>query len=117
MRRAGFGVKKGLQPTLVARGKGELVAAICQLWTCGGGWSGYGGIVEKGKGGSIQCMQFHFSYISPPTNQQTHPHQDTKIGIFFPELISLCCFQARVYLEHKCTIFISVFPDVGNIDR
>ena len=103
----GFGVKKGLHPRwlLEEGGKGEGVAPICQLWTCGGGWSGYGGIVEEGMGGSIQCMQFHFSYISPvggkspPTNQQTHPHQDTKIGIFFP---------AAVYLKHNCNIFISV---------
>ena len=91
-------------------GKGERVAPICQLWTCGGGWSGYGGIVEEGKGGidPMQCMQFHVSYISPPTDQQTHPHQDTKIGMIFSELISLCCLQATVYLKHNCNIFISV---------
>ena len=81
-----------------------------------------GGVVmvelwRRGRGGSIQCMQFHVSYISPPTNQQTHPHQDTKIGIIFPELISLCRFQATVYLEHSCYILISVFLGVGNIDR
>ena len=97
----GLGLRRDCNPRwlLEEGGKGERVAPICQLWTCGGGWSGYGGIVEEGKGGSIQCMQFHFSYISPPTNQQTHPHQDTKIGIFFP---------AAVYLKHNCNIFISV---------
>ena len=117
MRRAGFGVKKGLHPRglLEEGGKGEGVAPICQLWTCGGGWSGCGGIVEEGMGGSIQCMQFHFSYISPvggkspPTNQQTHPHQDTKNGIIFPELISLLWLQGTVYLVNNCTIFIFVF--------
>ena len=120
MRRVGFGVKKGLQPTMVARGgrkrgRSGSNLSVVDLWR-GVEWLWWN--CEGGEGGgSIQCMQFHFSYISPPTNPQTHPHQDTKIGIIFPELISLCRFQATVYLEHSCYILISVFLGVGNIDR
>ena len=119
MRRAGFGVKKGLQPTLVARGRRKRGTSGSNLsvvdlwrgvewlwWNCGGGEGGINPMY------AVPCLLYIPTH--KPTNPPTPRYQDWPN--FFRTDLTLMLL-ATVYLEHYCYIFISGFPDVGNIDR